>query len=113
MAQQILIKVYGDVTAVPSAILHELQPFFASCEVMELSEMLVYNADSLQMAFEGVYFDIESVLLIIQKHITPQSTGRIDYIDLEAWNMTRYRIEGKQISSNSVGLNNVLDYAGL
>ncbi len=113
MISHVLVKVYGDINSVSPAIVQDLRPFFLGSDIMELSEMLIYNAGSLQIAFEGIYFDIEDVLNIVQKHISQQSTGKIDYLDLEAWKMTRHRIDGVSINSSSVGLNNVLDYAGL
>ncbi len=113
MPATVLVKVYGDLSPVPYSIVAELQAHFPMSEIMEPEEMLIHQQDFLRLAFEGIYFDMDDILPIIHTYLTPQSAGKIDYLDLDAWRMTRYVIKGTTISISSVGLNNVMDYAGL
>ncbi len=111
MTQEILIKVYGHVWPVQHSITEDLRPCFPPSEHMEQAEMLEFEKDMLRLAYEGIYFDIDCLLPHLEQHLTPQSQGKVDYIDLEAWVLTRYRIEGTNIIKSSAPLNAVLDYA--
>ncbi len=117
MASPVLVKVYGHLSPVSKADAHafitELLPFFSHSDIMDAEEMLIHTGDTLQLAFEGIYFDVEDILPIIQKNLISHSYGKIDYLDLEAWQMTRYFICGIKIDIKRMGLNNVMDYAGL
>ncbi len=113
MAAPILVKVYGHVSPVSQCIVAELSPFFPHSDVLEPEEMLIHHKDLLRITFEGIYFDVDELLPTLRRHLTEQSQGKIDYLDLEEWRMTRYLIEGTTIKVSSAGLNNVMDYAGL
>ncbi len=111
MAQEVLIKVYGHVWPISQDIVQALRPHFPSSDHMDDEEMLVYEKDMLRMAFEGIYIDMEEILPIVQSFLQNQSQGKIDYIDLEAWTLTRHSIKQGLMVTNSASLNAVMDYA--
>ncbi len=108
----VLIKVYGHVWPVAPASLEALRPYFPPSEHMEAEEMLSYENDMLRMAFEGIYMDMEEVLHIVRSFLEKDSQGKIDYIDLEAWTLTRHRIENGLMTVSTASLNAVMDHSG-
>ncbi len=108
----ILIKVYGHVWPISTAVQDILCPFFPQNEHMDSSEMLYMENDMLCMNFEGLYFPLEELLESLTPHLTPHCKGKLDYLDLDAWTLTRHTIEGTQIKHATTSINNVLDYAG-
>ncbi len=111
MAQEILIKVYGHIWPISQDIVEALRAHFPSSDHMEDEEMLVYEKDMLRLAFEGIYIDMEEILPIVQRFLQSQSQGKIDYIDLEAWTLTRHTIKEGLMVASSASLNAVMDYA--
>ena len=79
---------------------------------LSLAEMLELDKDLLRISYEGVYFPLDEVLAILDQHLTPQSQGKLDYLDLEAWTLTRHRMVGTQWEISRAPLNAVLDYSG-
>ncbi len=112
MAQEILIKLYGHIWPVSAEIVQDLLPVFPTSDHLEITEMLDFEKDMLRLCFEGIYFDMDALLPLVQAHLTAHSQGKIDYIDLEAWTLTRHIIAGKEIQIRTMPLNNVMDYSG-
>ncbi len=112
MAQEILIKVYGHIWPVAEEIVPALRPYFSDSEHMDAEEMLEYDKDMLRLAYEGIYLDMEEVLPLVQRFLQGTSQGKIDYIDLEAWTLTRHSIEQGLMTVSTVSLNSVMDYSG-
>lgn len=110
MSQPVLIKTYGNIYPASKELLRELAARMQ--DAIPAGNVTVANGDMLLLSFEGIYFPLEEVLAGIERHITGQSAGKLDYLDLEAWRLTRFRIENGKISSSSAPLNNVLDYSG-
>ena len=112
MSYNVLIKVYGHVWPISKDVKKKLSPYFIANEHMSAEEMLEYENDMLRISFEGIYLDIEEVLTILKCYLQATSQGKVDYIDLEAWTLTRSSIKNGLISTSSASLNAVMDYSG-
>ena len=45
------------------------------------------------LSFEGIYFPWEEAAGAIRSHITKDSTGKMDVLDMENWRITRFFIK--------------------
>ncbi len=112
MAQPLLIKVYGHVWPIAEQSLQALRPFFSPSEHMDGEEILHYEKDMLRISYEGMYVDMEEMLPMLQSFLQADSQGKVDYIDLEAWTLTRHSIHNGLMTVSSSSLNAVMDYSG-
>lgn len=109
--QSTILKIYGylqpcaedDLAALESALrlLGEAAP-----------EVLRLDGDLLNISYEGVFFPIEDFLEALLPLLDTGIHGKIDYIDMEEWTLTRYSFENGFITSSKRGLNDVLDFSG-
>lgn len=106
--EHVLIKVYGSISNASPEL------FAAAQEVVqEVDEDAVELDDTFfTITFEGIYFMIDEFIEAIKPHLTQESSGRIDYIDVDEWTLTRFWIEGGFITQNTAGLNHVMDHSG-
>lgn len=78
------------------------------------SAELEFDPDSLELSlsFEGFYFPIDEFRRVLQEPFQGDLSGKLDYIDLENWRLTRtvFNVDGAKTSSAS--LNHVLEYSG-
>ncbi len=112
MTHHVLIKVYGHVWPIAPESVDALKPHFPVTEHDDLEEILCYEKDMLRISFEGMYLDMEEILPLIQSFLQPTSQGKIDYIDLDAWTLTRHTITQGFMTVNTASLNVVMDYSG-
>ena len=70
------------------------------------------EGDLLRVQFQGVEFPLDEVAEALRPYLCPDSEGRIDRIDREAWTLTRARFQGRELAFTSAGLNHILDFAG-
>ncbi len=112
----ILVKIYGNLWPIAAqqadTLQEQLTPCFPESPHMEFEEMLVIEGDLLRISYEGIYFPIDEVLLTLTPFLHDGSQGKVDYIDIEAWTLTRHTIQGKSLCSTTVPLNSVLDFSG-
>ncbi len=66
----------------------------------------------LRISFEGLYFPLQEVMAALEARLPPQATGRLDYLDLDNWTLTRYERRDGIFVSGTRGLNHVLDHSG-
>ena len=71
-----------------------------------------HHGDLLRLNVQGVAFPLDEAVEILRPFLCPQSEGRLDLIDREAWTLTRVRFSGLDDSRSTVDLNHVLDFAG-
>lgn len=103
--EHVLVKVYGSLHPAGEH-LRRLAASVAGDANVEL------DGDMLLVSFEGVWFPIDDLLDTLRPHLMPDSEGRVDYIDMDAWRLHRHVIKGTVIEHRESGLNNVLDYSG-
>lgn len=112
MSQPVLVKVYGGLSPVNDAVFAKLFDACAGSLPQEEEPPLRLEKNLAVLSFEGVCFPIEDFIAELGSVLSPEMSGRIDYLDLENWAMTRYVAEGGKIRSSGASLNNVMDYSG-
>lgn len=115
--QPVILKVYGNLYPCPQSFVPGLDAICSNCyppsdQLSNETPVIYYANELLRISFEGIYFPIEEVLSYLESVLTPSQNGKIDYLDLENWKMTRYLIEDVRIVRHSTSLNNVMDYSG-
>lgn len=81
-------------------------------------EWLFLEKDLIRVCFEGLYFPLEETLDILGEWLPKNAQGKLDYLDLEEWKLTRYTLEYSEELHKNIfkvqqkGLNSVLDYSG-
>lgn len=68
-----------------------------------------YGNGRMHLEFEGVYFFIDELLEMITEFTESALDGVVDYIDREAWTMTRYRWQSGRLEVKEINLNDVLE----
>ena len=76
------------------------------------SPWLFLEGDLLRLSWEGVYFPLEEVVAALAATLANDAQGRLDYLDLEAWTLTRYLPLSGSFQVSMRGLNQILEYAG-
>lgn len=106
--EHILIKVYGSISNANTEL------FNAALRVVEEQDENAVELDGtfFTISFEGIYFMIDEFITAIKPHLTRECSGRIDYIDVDDWTLTRFWIEGGLITHNTADLNHVMDHSG-
>jgi hypothetical protein len=73
----------------------------------------------LRIAWEGIYFPLDEVLQALNSCLPPDAEGKLDYLDLEAWTLTRHVLlqdteagTRDRFAITTRGLNHVLAYSG-
>lgn len=95
------IRVYGHVSHVDSDA-SELGDEF------EFTEFCCDDGD-LELEYEGNNFFIDDFMERLEHMLSPQSAGRIDYIDQQAFTMLRFTIATGSVERRLVNLNDVLE----
>lgn len=67
---------------------------------------------TLRISWEGLYFPLEEVLLALAATLGSGPEGKLDYLDLEEWTLTRYVPGTNGFQASKRDLNQVLDYSG-
>lgn len=113
MPQSPLCKAYGHVYPCGEALYGALEQAVSGVMGQEGDEpVLVREGDMARISFEGIYFPVEDVVHALREHLTPAMQGKLDYLDLEDWRLTRYRLEDGEVRPSSAPLNNVLAFSG-
>lgn len=107
----IIVKVYGYLRPCSE---NELPPLCAALRVLGEAgpETLRLSGDLLNISYEGTYFPIEDFLSALSPLLSADRKGKIDYIDMEGWTLTRYSFENGFITTAKGDLNNVLSFSG-
>lgn len=106
--EHILIKVYGSISNASPKL------YAAALAMIEEQDENAVELDGtfFTISFEGIYFMMDEFIEAIKPHLTKECSGRIDYIDVDEWNLTRFWIEGGLITQNTAGLNHIMDHSG-
>ena len=76
------------------------------------SPWVFLEGDTVRISWEGLYFPLEDVLSALAATLGNGSEGKLDYLDLEEWTLTRYIPETNGFRASKRDLNQVLDYSG-
>lgn len=112
MTQPLLLKIYGSLWPTQNALLKDLSAIASTAIPGSGEPCITLTGDLLKIAFEGVYFPLDEVLIAIEKQLNTQQEGKLDKLDLELWQLTRYIFKNGEIKKSSAPLNNVLAYSG-
>jgi len=106
--EHILIKVYGSISNASPEL------FAAALAMIEEQDEDAVELDGtfFTISFEGIYFMMDEFIDAIKPHLTKECSGRIDYIDVDEWRLTRFWLEGGLITQNTADLNHVMDHSG-
>lgn len=69
----------------------------------------------LRISWEGMYFPLDEVVAALEHSLGAAAEGKLDYLDLDAWTLTRYVADGSgagRFVSTTRSLNQVLEYSG-
>ncbi len=108
----VLVKVYAHIWPIHEEALQTWSALLPESPTLSKEEMLCQESDMLKLSYEGIYFPLEDFLATLTPYLHEKSQGKIDYIDLDAWVLTRHTIAGTTIHIRSASLNSVLDYSG-
>lgn len=110
-AHATLVKIYGNISPADAALADALTKATGTALPAPDEAIVTREGDLVCLSFEGLYFPLEDALAALRQHLAPQHAGKIDYIDIEAWMLTRHTIENGALHIRSAPLNSVLDYS--
>ena len=73
---------------------------------------LFREGDMVCIAFQGLWFPLEETLAALREHLAPETAGKLDYLDLETWTLTRCVWRHGAFDRVIRDLNHVLAYSG-
>lgn len=119
MSNEILVKVYGHVWPVDENFAAALGQACSTAMTHDgagcgegAPPVCEQDGDMVRISFEGLYFPIDDVLDVLRAGIGPTQQGKLDYLDLENWQITRHQISNGKLEVSSRSLNQVLEYSG-
>lgn len=107
----ILVKVYGAFHPAGNATFDAVAASGRDAMGQE-EDWLFLEGDMLRISFEGHYFPLDEALEALKAALPKEAEGRLDYLDLEAWTLTRHVLQSGKLAVSCRSLNHVLDYAG-
>lgn len=110
-AHATLVKVYGNISPADAALANALTKAVAPALPAPDDAIVTLTGDLLCLSFEGLYFPLDDALAALRQHLAPQHAGKIDYIDMDTWTLTRHTIENGALHVRSAPLNSVLEYS--
>ena len=111
--KRVLIKVYAGLHPADAACADSVRQAGADAMHDSSDPWLFHACDLLRISFEGVYFPEDDVLAALEVCLPAHACGKMDVLDLDAWELRRYAREDGTFRLSRRNLNAVLDYAGL
>jgi hypothetical protein len=107
-----LVKIYATFSPADDSVLSTVEQAGQTAAGQDDPWLSLEDA-TLRLAWEGVYFPLEEVLQALEGALGKDAQGRLDYLDLENWTITRYILRENAFSAPARrGLNQVLEYSG-
>lgn len=116
--RQVLVKVYAGIFPADERCRQTVEQAGRDALGQEDGPWLFIEGDMLRIAFEGYYFPLDDVLEALEGTLKPGAAGKLDYLDFEAWTLTRCEpVPGREgcgvaFSRATRSLNQVLEYSG-
>lgn len=107
----VMVKVYGFLYPACPELITELNAIIAPL-MGDVPSVFTLSDSLLNISFEGDFFPEQDVLNCLIQNLTTASRGKLDYIDMEAWELIRHEFSGSAVTSGKRSLNNVLEYSG-
>lgn len=108
----ILVKVYGHIWPAPKALFRALEQAAHGALPSPEAPVVACDRDMVLLSFEGLYFPLDDVLETLEAHLDPTCQGKLDYLELEAWTLSRYEFVEGRMRRRTLPLNHVLDHSG-
>lgn len=108
----ILVKVYGAFHPADTACFDVVSTAGRDA-IGQQEPWLFFENGLIRFSFEGLYFPLQEVLEALKSALPEEAEGRLDYLDLEDWTLTRHVLPpGGAFTTSTRSLNHVLAYAG-
>ena len=109
--ERVVIKVYAGLHPADAACADSVRQ--AGAAAMHGGDpWLFHERDLVRISFEGPHFPEDEVLAALEACLPAHAQGKMDVLDLEAWELRRYAREDGTFRLSRRNLNAVLDYAG-
>ena len=102
----VLMKAYAGLHPVDERALAAVEAVLGDWHIRDAAEL---RGDLLRIAFEGDYFPGEEVAAALKAFLTPESRGKLDVMDLEAWTLQRFFFDHGHLFSRTASLNQALE----
>ena len=110
--ERILVKVYAGLYPADAACVEAVRQAGSAACPAGGEAWLFHEGEVLRISFEGAYFPEDEVLAACEACLPAHAQGKIDVLDVEAWELRRYAREDGTFRLFRRGLNQVLEYAG-
>ena len=107
----VIVKAFGALSPATEETLAAVRSVFEFWFIDEDAAEL--KGDMLTIGYEGETFPDDEVVEALSPFFCPESWGKLDIIDLEAWTLYRYTFTGGQLSDHSATLDKALDPCAL
>lgn len=109
--QTVRVKVYGFLRPCPPEYLPQLR---ASLRLLgdAADGVLELGGELLNIAYEGAFFPLDDFMAALSPLLRPESLGKVDYLDIEAWEITRLNFENGFVTRATRDLNSALAHSG-
>ena len=111
--ERVVIKVYAGLYPADAACADAVRRAGAAAIHDSGDPWLVHDRDLLRISFEGLHFPEDEVIAALEACLPAHALGKVDVLDLEAWELRRYAREDGTFRLSRRDLNQVLDYAAL
>lgn len=105
------IKVYAAFSPAPDEVLAAVEKA-GRAAIGHDSDWLFHEGNFLRIAWEGLYFPLEDVLHALAATLPENAEGKLDYLDLDDWTITRHVPQKRKFQTSTRSLNQVLEYSG-
>lgn len=113
MSQPVLIKVYGAFAPASDKLQNGLDAVASlGMGTHTEGEAVSRLGEWLRISFEGIWFPLDELKTFLESFSGAALRGKLDYLDLENWRLTRLEFLNGELRVSSAPLNNVLDYSG-
>jgi len=111
--ERVVIKVYAGLHPADAACADSVRQAGTAAIHDSGEPWLFHEFDLLRISFEGLHFPEDEVLAALEACLPAYARGKMDVLDLEAWELRRYARDDGRFRLSRRDLNQVLDYADL
>lgn len=106
----VIVKAYGGLSPATKEALAAVQSVLRDWYISEAAEL---SGDLLRISYEGDFFPHAEVAEAVKPFLCPESEGRLDILDFEAWTLCRYFFSYGHLRCHTATLNKALEACSL